>query len=368
MTPLENHLNSLPYIFYFLVVDPYLDISLPDLSNFISISPQKLGITLDQKNSGRLLSHPLCLDFIKKNTPSGFVPAIIPFKPSPKIDLICTQNNWVKISNPSSTNRYFEDKIIFADLLDKQGISHLPHLISTFNHQNYHQIQQKFGQHLVIQTHFGWAGNSSYLSHDFNDINSKIVDGTPIKASPFFQGISLINNCCLIDNQLIQSPPGLQFTGHPLLTDNPLATVGRQWPSHTPANINQQLFDITTNFSKILSSHKYKGFFGLDFFVSQDKVYLLECNPRLTASFAFYTQIEQKNQLDPLFYYHLLSFLPQNFYYPSFDRFNNNLVGAQLTKKNSQGATVEKFEDLVDICPTGDPHTISPEYVEKLTK
>ena len=113
-------LNQSNYDFYFLCVDKFLDIELPQLTNFYSISPEKLNITLEEKNSGRLLSHPATQQFITENSSkTGRLPAIIPFKPSAKIDLICQKNSWKLISNPATLNRFFEDKIKFTEICQK---------------------------------------------------------------------------------------------------------------------------------------------------------------------------------------------------------------------------------------------------------
>ncbi|MFA5895186.1 MAG: ATP-grasp domain-containing protein [Candidatus Shapirobacteria bacterium] len=370
MTKIENYLNSLPYHFYFLVVDDFLDINLPNLSNFASITPKSLGIELEQKNSGKLLSHPECINFIKTHTPNGQTPAVIPFKPSAKIDLICSQNGWVNISNPGKLNRFLEDKIEFSKLLDEHSLPQIPHTITTFSKSNFEVAQNKYGPKLVIQTHFGWAGNSSHLTDSFEEVTTKIAEGTPVKISPFLVGTSLINNCCLTSQGLVQSPPGLQYTGIPVLSKNPLATTGRQWPSHSSPEVNDQVKKITSDFSEILKTHGYKGFFGLDFFVSENKVYLLECNPRLTASFAFYTAIEKNSDYEPLFFYHLLSFFPNQYRINPVEqnrRFSDyGLVGSEITLKGEEGNTIKKYNALIDFAPEGDPTKIDPKILSEV--
>jgi predicted ATP-grasp superfamily ATP-dependent carboligase len=360
---LLDQLNDSRYDFYFLCVDKFLDINLPQLKNFISLSPEKLNITLKEKNSGRLLSHPLTQKFIQDNsTKTGHKPAIIPFKPSAKIDFICQKNNWTLIANPASLNRFIEDKIKFTQICQKTNLPIIYYQINSLNPETYHQAQDKFGPQLVIQTHFGWAGNSTHLSSNFNDLN--ISPGTVVKFSPFLDGYSLLNNCCLTAAGLIQSPPALQYTGLKPLTQNPFATVGRQWPSFASPEIIDQIKNITEKFSLVLQQYNYRGFFGLDFFVHQDKVFLLECNPRLTASFAFYTQLEFNHHLDPLFFYHLASFI--NLDYPLFLRFDSPLVGSEITLKNKDSATIKKYQQFTAFSPQTNPVTISSDIIHQL--
>lgn len=362
---LIDTLNSSSFDFYFLALDDFLDINLPELSNFISISPQKLNITLLEKNSGRLLAHPKTIDFINQHSrQTGRHPAIIPFKPSAKIDHLCQENNWTLIANHASLNRFLEDKLKFVDICKENGFPTVPSIVDFFTKDNYLKAVSQFGSPLVVQTHFGWAGNSSYLSRNFSDLNSLLSSETKVKFSPYLSGYSLINNCCLTDSGLIQSPPGLQYTGLPRLTKNPLATVGRQWPAMATPDIIDQVTKLTVDFSKYLKTIKFQGFFGLDFLVSQNKVYLLECNARLTASFAFYTEIEKKAGYCPLFYYHLGQFCHLPLGELQTDRFADpKLVGSEITLKDSSGTTIKKYHHFSVFCDNPKNITISTDVL-----
>ena len=77
---LTQALKTSPYNFIFLVVEDFLNISLPELPNFISITQKKLAY----KNSGKLLAD----KNIQKKIKSFANPVIIPFKPSAKIEKI----------------------------------------------------------------------------------------------------------------------------------------------------------------------------------------------------------------------------------------------------------------------------------------
>ncbi len=150
---------------------------------------------------------------------------------------------------------------------------------------------------------------------------------------------------------MIQSPPALQYTGLQSLTDNPFTTVGRQWPCLAPTSVQDQVRQITQNFSQTIQSLGYLGFFGLDFLISQDKVYLLECNPRLTASFAFYTQIELKHQLTPLFLIHLSQFLELSSTLNTTEiqslLDSSQIIGSEITLKNRDSQTIKKYHDFI---------------------
>lgn len=331
---LENLLNQQDFDFYFLVVDKFLDIKIPELKNFYSIYAN------GQKNSGQLLADSLHL--IKQKSPGKKI-AIVPFKPSAKIEFLCRQNNFCLIANPANLNRLLEDKIKFYRLCQQNSLPLIPSIITTLG-------QNTFKPNQIIQTHFGWAGKSTFQFSSYRKALKKIPPGTPIKISPYLNGYTLTNNCCLSHHGLIQSPPALQYTGLKLYTQNPFATVGRQWPSPATISIHHQIRSITQSFSqKILRPLNYQGFFGLDFLISQNQVYLLECNPRLTASFALYHQLEQNFPITPIFYLHLAEFIGLD--YPldlakEQSRFNLAIRGAEITPKDKNGKIINKITYL----------------------
>ena len=365
---LETIINNSPYVFYFLVVDKFLDIDLPQLKNFHKIYLSDYP-SIKIKNSGKLLDCPEVIKYIKSNCGS-LTPAIIPFKPSAKIDFVCKKNNWVNVSNPSPINRFLEDKIKFAKLCQKYHLPTIPFSIDTFNQKNFLKYQHLYGQNLVLQTHFGWAGNSTFSASSWKKIEKKIFPNTVVKFSPLINfSYSLLNNCCLTKFGLIQSPPALQYTGIKPFTKNKFTTVGRQWPSFAPPKIIKNINKISEDFGQIIKEIGYKGFFGLDFLISNDKVFLLECNPRLTASFSFYTKIEQNQKLTPLFYFHLAEFLKLNYQINlklEQGRFNNkNIIGSEITPKNKKNYTCKKLNFFYPLSKTTNPISIPSNLNEK---
>jgi biotin carboxylase len=137
-----------------------------------------------------------------------------------------------------------------------------------------------------------------------------------------------------------------------------------------PEFVAQQVQKITLDFSKLISQINYLGFFGLDFLVDQNnQVYLLECNPRLTASFAFYTKLELSQNLFPLFLLHLAQFvdLPN---IPTTNQIqtelNSTLIsGSEITRKvNSK--TIGKLQKLIPLSQQVDPIIIPQNIIDQL--
>lgn len=386
---LFDQINQSNYCFYFLVVDDFLDIFLPQLQNFhlIYASNPKQKIFLDQKNipyfsleesgntdipqnSGKLLSNLKVTQYINSTADNHQV-VIVPFKPSAKIEFICRQNNWICAATSHHLNRFLEDKNQFYSFCQENNLPVVPSAINNFNQENFTKYQHQFQtDKLVIQTHFGWAGKSTFSAQNWSEIKDSISPEIKVKFSPFLTGYSLLNNCCLTSSGLIQSPPALQYTGLKPFTQNPFTTVGRQWPCLAPPEIQSQIRILTSNFAKLIQPLKYLGFFGLDFLVSNNQVYLLECNPRLTASFAFYTQIEINQSLNPLFLFHLAQFINLPSVSTASDAQkmldSTNIVGSEITQKNYDSQTIKKYHDFLPFTQNLDPVQIPQNIINLL--
>ena len=384
MISLADKISNLGIEIYYLVVDSFLDIRVEDLSNFHVIYAysgltngvgdkyfclEDRGRKLEEKNSGRLLADPLTLKYIKE-TSVGRKVMIVPFKNSARIEKIARDNGFLVAANPVSYSRLLEDKIKFSQKFEGSGIRMVPFVIGRFNENEFLSAIKKWGSKIVVQTHFGWAGNSSIVAQDWQRVKDWVEKETVVKYSPYLKGYTLINNGCITKKGLIQSPVGIQFNGIEKLSSNPLATVGRQWPSGAPKQIDRQVRKMTVKFADKISLEGYRGYFGLDFIVCGDKVYLLECNPRLTASLSLYYGIEKRAGYTPLFYFHLAEFLDLESDYKIEDELKREedprLEGGELTRKNEDGVTVARYRQYHKITDGIDSGAIKQEIISKV--
>ncbi|MFA7257861.1 MAG: hypothetical protein WC047_09845, partial [Kiritimatiellales bacterium] len=134
------------------------------------------------KNSAHLLSLPETKNFIETNsTRNNHLPAILSFKPSAKIDKICEKNAWLCLGNTAKLNRFLEDKIKFYKFCTTEKLPVIPSNIDTFTQENF--VKYSKNKPIVIQSHFGWAGNSTFQSDNFNDLKDKINEDYHNKVS-----------------------------------------------------------------------------------------------------------------------------------------------------------------------------------------
>jgi len=349
----ETAINESKYLIFFPIVDPFLELSLPHIKNLHLLyhtPPQtkpknNFFVSIKSKaKSESVLTDPQVQNYIKTTSQKlNKIPAIMPFKPSAKIDLICHKNNYLLIGNSRPLNLKFEDKINFAAICTKHKINTIPFFIDKLNQKNISKAQSIFktGQ-IVVQVKTGWAGNSTYLS----DLALKTLPfDSLVKFMPFIKGTTYIQNGCIYKQNLIPSPVGIQLN-NPKHSNNIFATTGRSCPSHLNQSSLDKIRLINYQLEKIFIKANYRGFFGLDFLINQTgSVYLSECNPRLTASFNFYSQLELKNNHIPLLYLHMLEFLNLNINLPIDQlksRFaDQTLSGSQITIRDKTGKIIK---------------------------
>jgi hypothetical protein len=306
---------------------------------------EKLGKSGVPHNTGHLLAHPLVQDYIKRRS-KGQQPAIIYFKPSPKIDKIIRENGWLGIGNSSLLNRKFEDKINFYQLLKKNNLPTIEGEIVHSTKSNLKAVSNKLGFPLVISRNRGWAGKGSVFIKDEKELLENIEktdNGQRVLVSRFVRGLTLINNACVLTSgEVMVSPPAIQISGISSLSGNPLSTCGRQWPACSVSKDRlEKMSEITTKVGKLMFRSGYRGYFGLDFILEEGngRLSLLECNPRLTASFNFYNWLELKTNTFPLLAQHILSFVaPEDklpFLKTSLSGLADEIVGGELVQRNN---------------------------------
>ena len=310
----------------------YID-KLKDSANIFCLEEETNNIP---KNTGHLLADKLVQNYITKN--SKKTPLIIYFKPSLKIDLLGKKMGYKLAGNSSRMTKTLENKIIFTKIIEEHDLALMPKSKIYSKPHNPNLIEDDFSYPFILQYETGWAGKSSYIINNKFELEEKISKlSSSIKISQLLKGITLTNNCVITNNnEVIQSPPAFQITGNPSLTNKKLSTCGRSWSGEINEKVYEKIKSITQKVGDYLISLNYKGFFGLDFQLARGEVYLLEINPRLTASYPFYTFLELSENLIPLFAYHVASFIDLDL--PAYKQ--GQVQGSEIIQRNVENKTI----------------------------
>ena len=295
------------------------------------------------RNTGHLLAHPLTAEYIKKHSQQQ-IPIVAFFKPSAKIAFLCKKHCWIMAGNDPKLASFFEDKINFFTWGKKNNLPVIPGEIVKPSKE----ILPRWSFPFVAQLKRGWAGKCSFIIRSENDFLNLIKSGYPkAKITPFIDGQTYTNNgCILAGGKILVGPPGQQISSIPALCKNLLSTTGRQWPANIDEKQKAIIKKTTIRLGELMYQKGYRGFFGTDFIITDEgKIYLLECNPRLTASFVFYSQLEQESGSVPLLWRHLSVFAENESACKDIDS-SLELLGSEIIQRNNQKKTIKISADI----------------------
>lgn len=296
------------------------------------------------KNSGKLLENKKVLDYIKKESKAKTA-NIITFKPSPKIQKICEDNDFRYLGNDWKLNRKLEDKVEFVGITNELKIPNAKSEIIKIEDQK--RFKDKFNfknkDKYVIQFPRGYSGNSTFLIENKNDLENIVekYENRIVKFSKYIKGDTYTINACAGSFGIIISKPIYQITGLTLFNKNQLGTSGNDYAySEKLSNIEKKkIFDHTKKIGEYMVQLGYRGIFGLDFIINKDDVDLIEINPRFVGSIPVFTKLQLQNQKISFLFLHLSEFLSLNI--------NSELLLEDLSCEKWNKQNIFNFSQLI---------------------
>lgn len=304
------------------------------------------------RSSAILLGQDAVKKYIRENTPPGMQAAIVVFKPSLAAEKVALENNWKILNNPAELSKGIEDKFNFLFIAKSLHIRIPDAETIDFGRLSYWELK-KYYDYFVVQLKSGNAGSSTFFIRS-NDDYSKLMDNffrnpsgnksLTVKVSKFIHGIPATVNACVAGTDIYVGKPCYQITGEELCTNNRSTTCGNDWGALSlSAKASGEINEISQKIGQYLKDKGYRGIFGLDFIISEknDDVYLIEINPRFVASIPFYTKLEIKNSVLPLFALHILDFLEIKYNITPeakklLDKNISAIFGSQLVLRNKE--------------------------------
>lgn len=186
---------------------------------------------------------------------------------------------------------------------------------------------------VVLQFETGYAGNSTFVVHNKNDLQTLIISkNAKYKIVEFIKNIGTYTNNCFCSNEKVFiSEPFFQYTGISGLTRTKLGSCGNNFY----VDITDDVKDKVKTYSKQIGEHLltigYKGVYGIDFVLSdKNELYVIEINPRFTASISFFTQLENLTGNESFFEKQIKNFLDK----PVETEYTSKLKGKRLLVRN----------------------------------
>lgn len=267
----------------------------------------------DAINTFDLLNHQRVQKFINKISKK---PQILVFKNIPKVEKLAKKQGWILLNNNAKFNQIFEDKINFINECNLAGVKIPASLSSHLSKTSYQELKKKLGNKLVVQFRRGHAGETTHFINSAEDWQKLLIDKSdfPARISRFIEGHTFTYNLCITGEENVYSNLMYQITGQKPFTVHAGGTCGvdmiyaQSYKKH-----EKKMQNVINHFADLLRKQGYKGFLGVDFLLENktNDVYLIECNPRLTANISLNSQIELSQGRKPLIQCHLEAFSPQ---------------------------------------------------------
>ncbi len=266
------------------------------------------------RNSAKLLKHELTKKYINEHKGEGGY--AMTFKTSSAFKMEAEKLGLKLLNTEPSLNRKFENKISQYESLSNADINFPETIISELEKLNYEELTQKLGE-FVVQFDRGHTGSGTvFIKH--KEVFDKLVELFPkrtVRVSKKIEGEPYTLNCVITSHGVLLSGLSYQITGVEGLTSQEGGTVGNDfsYPSKLSSEIRVKIKEEAEKIALAMSKDSYLGFFGIDFIVSEDQVYIIEVNARQPASVSYFNKLQIKNSQTPASLYHVASFLGLDF-------------------------------------------------------
>ncbi|MFH1966374.1 MAG: ATP-grasp domain-containing protein [Patescibacteria group bacterium] len=314
----------------------------------------------EPRNATTVISHSKTKKYLEKYTSPAGKPAILVLKSSTKMEQTCQENNWKLLTNPTTFGKEtLENKIKFRRILREIEIEVPPGKIASVDKLHYGHLINKYGLPFVIQHPTKGGGKGTFFinnQEDFNKTFKKLKgewieeDGeTKFEAIPeaivakFIQGSSPSITGCVTKHGILSTNLQHQVLDIPQLFNPTRGSglfCGHDWTSSRfSQEVDQQAYEITEKIGQYFKEMGYKGIFGLDFVLDEEteKLYLIECNPRLLGSFPTLNMVQFINNEPLILGFHILEFLDVD-YEIDLEEINRLMrqdkIGAQMLPHN----------------------------------
>lgn len=259
-------------------------------------------------------------------------PAMITYSSSVRMEQVCKDNDWTLVAIPSKFGKkMFEDKIKFRQLLEEAGVSVPPGEIALYSDFDYDKYSQKYGTPFVLQHPRLEGGKGTFFinnKREWDEAVRKIaepkdsdikkeenIDELELIVAKYISGPSPSISCCATRHGILTTKPQYQIIDIPELFSSQRGSglfCGHDWTaSDFSENIKKQAYEIAEEVGKRFQEKGYKGIFGIDFVLDEEKekLYVIEANPRLLGTFPVITMAQILNGEPPLAAFHLLEYL-----------------------------------------------------------
>ena len=260
-----------------------------------------------------LLSHPAVADLIRRRGPGGKA-VFLMF--DEKTEQLC-KGLGLQVCFPSAALRSkVDDKMETTRIANEAGVESVPNVLGkVVSYAALRKMSKHLGEDLVVQTAYGDSGHTTFFisgQADFDKHADEITEAPEVKMMKRIRCRGAALEACVTRHGTIVGPLMTELVGFKELTPYKGGWCGNEvFAGAFSAQIRDQARAATIAFGDRLRSRGYLGYFEIDFLIDLDsgRVYLGECNPRITGASSMTNLAAFAHADAPLFLFHLIEWM-----------------------------------------------------------
>ncbi|MCA9283027.1 MAG: hypothetical protein KDA30_13380, partial [Phycisphaerales bacterium] len=209
-----------------------------------------------------------------------------------------------------------DDKVETTRIADKAGVESVPNVLGHVDsYKSLRKLSKSLGDDLVIQTAYGDSGHTTFFvsdEADFEKYADEITSAPEVKVMKRIRCRGAALEACVTSRGTITGPLMTEIVGFKELTPYRGGWCGNEvFAGAFSAEIRDRARESAMAFGDGLRDLGYRGYFELDFLIDldSDKVYLGECNPRITGASSMTNLACFAHADAPLFLFHLIEWM-----------------------------------------------------------
>lgn len=260
-----------------------------------------------------LLSHPDVLKMIKHRGPGGKA-VFLMF--NEETERLCEKAGLKVCFPPAALRIKIDDKVETTRIAARAGVVCVPNVLTKVDsYESMRKASKRLGDDVVVQTAFGDSGHTTYFisnEKDFKKYEKDIIAAPEVKIMKRIRCRGSALEACVTRHGTIVGPLMTELVGFPELTPYKGGWCGNEvFAGAFNRQSRRNARKAAVAFGEELRKMGYRGYFEVDFLTDLDsgKVYMGECNPRVTGASSMTNLAAFAHADAPLFIFHLLEWM-----------------------------------------------------------
>ena len=222
------------------------------------------------------------------------------------------EHDWIIVGSDYEVRKKYDNKIEFNKILENINLPVPPYMIKSQDEIDYDEIERVLGEKVVIQFPTSYSGSGTFIigskedfhrstsSDKFHKQKKKNEEGKIRITKYVNRKLSPVMGVCCTKEGVVYTDLYHQIIDAPEVVQQGKGTgiyCGNEWTSATfPDSVKKQAYNAAEKIGTYLQNNEgYKGYFGLDLVLDDDKntLYPIEVNVRLICSFPVFSMLQE---------------------------------------------------------------------------